>query len=230
MDQAKMRAVSFLDLRVARRAVVVGASIIASTLATTSQAATLFEIDPNPSQKIAVNLDNASGVTTGFGTVVSKDDVAISVTGAADFAGGDAAIKALSGSRAAKLTDLLFTPTDPTEFDAFSFRGQDLVGDQSIKVIVTDQSNQTESFFFTIDKAHQDFSRIGIIADLAGETIKSVEIMNSGGFKEAKQFAFETVPPVTGGVPEPATWASLVVGFGLMGAVIRRSRRASAAI
>lgn len=31
--------------------------------------------------------------------------------------------------------------------------------------------------------------------------------------------------PPTGGVPEPATWAMMLVGFGAMGAVMRRQRR-----
>lgn len=37
-------------------------------------------------------------------------------------------------------------------------------------------------------------------------------------------------PGAPGGVPEPATWAMMVGGFGLMGATMRRRRRGSAAL
>ena len=38
-----------------------------------------------------------------------------------------------------------------------------------------------------------------------------------------------TLPPGIGGVPEPASWAMLIAGFGLTGAVMRRRRMALAA-
>jgi hypothetical protein len=209
-----------------RAAAVLGMAVGSLTLASAAHAATLFMVDPNPSDKIALNLDKASGATTDSGTVVTNDDIEITVNTASDFASGNATIKP-SGS--IKLTDLVFTPVSPTAFDAFSFRGQDLAANQLIDVIVTDQANQTESFSFTVAKANQDFDRIGIISDLAGETIKSIEIQNSGGFKQAKQFAFEPFTPVTGGVPEPATWASMLLGFGVLGGVLRRSRKLAAA-
>lgn len=36
------------------------------------------------------------------------------------------------------------------------------------------------------------------------------------------------VPPVTGAIPEPGTWAMMVAGFGLIGLALRRRERASA--
>ena len=37
-----------------------------------------------------------------------------------------------------------------------------------------------------------------------------------------------TFQPAIGSVPEPATWGMLLVGFGLVGAAARRSRRVTA--
>lgn len=35
-------------------------------------------------------------------------------------------------------------------------------------------------------------------------------------------------PPSVGAVPEPATWAMMLLGFGLIGATLRRGRAVSA--
>jgi hypothetical protein len=41
------------------------------------------------------------------------------------------------------------------------------------------------------------------------------------------QYAFE-IDNISGGVPEPATWALMILGFGGTGALLRRKRLASA--
>jgi hypothetical protein len=202
-----------------------GAAVIAAMgFATSSQAMTFFKIESNPSGE-QLFLSKATDATASTGTVGS-DTVSISAASAADFASGFANIKPANGD----LTTLTFTPTNANVFDSFSFRGQDLVANQLIRVIVQDnQGDAAEEFDFTEGKANQDFARDGIIAAGTGKTIKSVELINSGGFKEAKQFEFD-VSGVNGAIPEPATWAMMLVGFGGLGAAIRarRSRRVAA--
>lgn len=147
--------------------------------------------------------------------------MAISVTQNADFASGFSNVVPV---KKAALTTLIFTPTNPNEFNGFSFRGQDLAANQEIDVIIQDnQGNAPQTIKFTEGGANQDFTRDGIIAALTGETIKSVELYNSGGFKEAKQFEFDQV--ITNGVPEPSTWAIMLVGFGGLGVALRQRRR-----
>jgi hypothetical protein len=190
-----------------------------SAVATASHAT--FIIDPSPSGTIAVNLNEVSkknATTTDFGTVLTANDVAITVNTPSTFASGAATIKANTGT----LTTLTFTPVNPNAFSDFSFRGQDLAANQVIDVTVQDnQGGAAQTFMFTEGVANQDFTRDGIIS-LDGETIKSVTISNSGGFKEAKQFAFS--PAI---VPEPATWGMMVLGSGLAGAALRRRRVAT---
>jgi hypothetical protein len=190
--------------------------------ATSSQAVAVFKVDPNPDgQKLF--LTKAKDATASSGTVGSAT-VAIAVSGAADFADGFSTIKPDNDM----LTALTFTPTNPNAFDSFSFRGQDRVANQTIEVIVQDnQGDAAETFDFTEGKANQDFSREGIFADVTGKTIKTIELINSGGFKEAKQFEFDLAPGVTGGIPEPATWAVMLVGFGGLGVAMRSRRKAA---
>lgn len=199
-----------------------GAIAAVSLLGASAAHAVTFAIDPNPGGT-QLYLNSAKSASSSFGTVLSTNDVAISVTGNGDFANGFSSIKPIKDGT---LTELVFTPVDPNAFDAFSFRGQDLVAGQVIDVIVQDnQGNAPVTLQFTEGGANQNFSRDGVIAALTGETIKSVEIVNSGGFKEAKQFEFLSVGSNPTGVPEPATWAVMLIGFGAIGAKMRHSRR-----
>ena len=170
-----------------------------------------------------MKVSDGKDLTASTGTVGSSSVIGITVNVASDFANGNAAITPV-GTKS--LTELIFTPTSDTEFDGFSFSGQDNDGSsknpQIIDVTVTDASGLSEVFKFSETKSNADIS-MGIIAAMAGQTIKSVEIYNSGGFKDAKQFSFDQVQ--LSAAPEPATWAMMLVGFGGLGAALRRARR-----
>ena len=191
---------------------------LAITMTGAASATTFFMPETNPGGA-KLFLDSAKDGTSSFGSVVSNDDVAISVSGASDFASGFANIKPVKGGA---LTDLTFRPTNPDEFSDFSFRGQDLAANQTIDVIVTDQNGNVQTIDFTETKANVDFTRIGIVG-LAGETIKSVELVDSGGFKEAKQFEFSGAN-IANNVPEPATWTMMLAGFFGLGGMLRGRR------
>ncbi|MHB8529790.1 MAG: PEPxxWA-CTERM sorting domain-containing protein [Caulobacteraceae bacterium] len=187
-----------------------------------AQAAILFKVDPNPGGT-KLFLDKAKDASISYGEVVAPDDVAISVFGNAKFANGFANIKPVKDG---SLTTITFTPVNSTEFTDFSFRGQDVMANQTIDVIVTDQHGVATTLTFTIAKANADFggpNGLGIIAAKPGEFIKSVELLNSGGFEEGKQYRFSTA--LVSAIPEPATWAMMLVGFLGLGGLMRDARR-----
>lgn len=201
-------------MRIFSKALAICAAV--SVLAISGVANATFMVDQNPSGT-KLFLTSAKDAAMSTGTVITPDDVAISVMGNADFASGFSTIKPVKGG---SLTDLIFTPNNPNEFNSFSFRGQNLVANQTIDVIVTDnQGDAPQTIPFTFGNANQDFARSGIVSR-DGETIKSVELVNDGGFKEAKQFEFD----IAGSVPEPTTWALMIVGVGMVGFAARRRR------
>jgi hypothetical protein len=160
---------------------------------------------------VPLNLDNAKNsqvfdgaVGTDIVHIATPDNEFVDVSGAN--------IKPIKDGT---LTSLIFTPADPI-FADFSFRGQ-LLKSGDIKVTVWDsQNNEPQDFTFAIAQPNQDFERIGIVAmPGTGETIKQVEIFNSGGFKEFKQFEFSHAAAV----PEPLTFiflGSCLLGAGLV--------------
>ncbi|HEY1926782.1 MAG TPA: PEPxxWA-CTERM sorting domain-containing protein, partial [Caulobacteraceae bacterium] len=156
------------------------------------------------------------------GRVQSTTDIVdIAVVGPSDFGDGYSTIEPVHGGT---LTSLDFTPVSDTLFSDFSFRGQVVDASDPINVTVTDENGTTFSFSFTVPKANEDFGRLGI-ESLDGETIKSVLVTDTGGFEEFKQIDFSLVTaPV---VPEPATWALMLVGVGAMGGVLRRRAKAN---
>jgi len=61
-----------------------------------------------------------------------------------------------------------------------------------------------------------------------GGTLTSIEFSSTNVFFAEGQ-PFLAAVTTTGGVPEPATWALMLVGFGSLGAALRRARRTAAA-
>jgi hypothetical protein len=158
--------------------------------------------------------------------------VTVNTTGPVDVAAGYATIYPAKATTL-PLTELIFTPADPTKFEDFSFRGQVATGGTLPATIAvtwyddgTGSNAKSGTIDFSVAKANTDFGRLGIIS-LYGETLKSVVIdLTSPGFKEFKQVDFSFASDTRGGgsVPEPTTIALLGVGLVGLGLVKRRLR------
>jgi hypothetical protein len=174
------------------------------------------------------NDDANKDVSTFTGTVGGEHSgpaVTVTTTGNVDTGAGFANITPTSG---ATLTSLTFTPTNDTLFTDFSFRGElNSVGDTgTIDVTWTDSSGATGTVDFTnVPGADKDFARLGIVS--TDETLKSVVVSTTAGesFKEFKQVQFSGAGLVPS-IPEPSTWAMMMVGFAGLGYVgFRRSKK-----
>ena len=173
-------------------------------------------------------------VSTFTGTVGGHagTDVTVDTIGNIDTGAGFSTITPIKGGT---LTSLTFTPADDTLFTDFSFRGQLApVGDTGvIDVKWTDSLGTSATLDFSgIPGPEEDFDRLGIVS-LDGETLKSVVITTAAGesFDEFKQVQFSAagIPPSP--IPEPSTWAMMLLGFvGLGYAGYRRGNGARAAL
>lgn len=81
-----------------------------------------------------------------------------------------------------------------------------------------DQFNNVFSGTFSIGTGQNFFSALAT----DNEIISKIQIRLDGNVHDMKQF--RVTPATIGNVPEPASWAMLLVGFGLVGAAARRRK------
>jgi hypothetical protein len=200
--------------------------------------------DDKDELKFFIN-DANKGVTAFFGSVGknnSNDDVNVTTISAVNTGNGYANIKPVKDGT---LSSLTFTPTNGNAFDGMFFREQITGVELCVKkkcvdtfdgdLTATIQDNQghpvqTIVFHHVLDNS-PDFATLGF-EDIEGksvleETIKSVTLSldSTGFFKEVKQIDFSGAEFTTG-VPEPSTWAMILIGFAGVGfAGYRRTKK-----
>jgi hypothetical protein len=138
---------------------------------------------------------------------------------------GQARIEGTDGS----LNNITISATDGSMFEFIEFN---LFGQQGFDGFVTitgvDQNNMAYSLIFG-DDANENLGGENFFFAATDDlqSIQSISFTTSGGgFADIRQV--RVGPGVTvGAVPEPGTWAMMLMGFGGMGFAMRRRRRTS---
>jgi hypothetical protein len=149
-------------------------------------------------------------------------------------ANGQANISAVSGETAVPLTSLNVFLTDLTQgftYIEFDMSNAGHPGDAT-QVTVTgfDQFNNPFSLTYGVNAGDPTLSGganwLSLTATM-GQVITNVAINNTGnnGFSDIEQFRISGFQTIPSGVPEPATWAMMLLGFGAAGVAMRRTRK-----
>ncbi len=117
------------------------------------------------------------------------------------------------------LTSLLFQLEDGGTFNDLEFNvfGGTATG---VNFTLFDDAGTEFNFFSELTNGENFFGFQGVL----GQSIASASLTAVGGvIGDVRQIRFDAVN--VGAVPEPGTWAMMLIGFGAVGAAMRRSRR-----
>lgn len=180
-----------------------------------------------------LNFDaGCSNCNTTTGHVAGYPSILVTATsiGNTDFSNGVATVSTVNGRNPPLFTTLTFTFSDVSVFNAFSFQAQfdkKQTGDTTdITLTWYDQNNVSGIIPFLNVDTNGLTPSLGIHS-LDGQTLSKIVIFDPEGFSQLKQFAFAgNVAPV----PEPSTWAMMILGFAGVGYMTYRRRRQATAL
>jgi hypothetical protein len=127
------------------------------------------------------------------------------------------------------LYDIIINPT-ATDFSEFKWSVQ-LTGSGIVIVyyLLAGAANQDSLSSYTLQAGSYYADNSNLNKLLSGASFGSFAIRTTApiAFFELKQMSYDPTgtPPPPGAVPEPATWAMMLLGFGGIGMALRRSRR-----
>jgi len=164
----------------------------------------------------SAGLNGGSVATLSGGTVYTSDQPFADDPAGTIFGGTFLAAGPLAGQPAT----LNFTA--PVTYLSFKWGSPDTYNRLSLTTDVATYAFDVASLGFAVRDGNQTFSQYVQFAASAGETIRSVSFTNLPATD-----AFETANFSVTAVPEPATWAMMLVGFGMVGATARYRRRST---
>jgi hypothetical protein len=85
-----------------------------------------------------------------------------------------------------------------------------------------DNMNEAFSQNFSLGANGQNFFNL---VGINGQSIRNLSIVSTAPITDVRQIRLGGVAGVAGAVPEPATWAMMILGFGMVGAGLRLRRR-----
>lgn len=188
-----------------------------------------------PDENLLFTNNPVNGLTvTG---VTNQSNTSVSVSGGETLVGngGQARVESADGLINTNFTfngianqALGFDLTDPSQaFSSAEFR------------IFVGKGTATEATLTFIDTAGQQFQQTFAIPSNGffnaqatnGEQINFFSVGTNGSFEDARQVRLGDIGAIlSSAVPEPASWALMILGFGGMGASLRRRRNRGAAV
>lgn len=157
-----------------------------------------------------LNTVNFTGQTVGSGTTISANGGQARVEGAAD-------TTTSNPNDTLGLTALQFSLSNGATFNNLEFN---LFGGDATAATFTlfDQANTSFTFTQALTNGSNFFGFQGI----DGQSISNVLIgLTGGSVQDIRQIRLDTVSSVSA-VPEPGTWAMMLLGFGVIGYGMRR--------
>lgn len=182
---------------------------------------TVVDATPGGDDDVQYSSNSAFG---GFGVVSSDGTYMLDLTGNVGRGKGVAS----------NLIDVIAGQTYRVAFDvgAFFVRGQGSFGNATVDLLVNDAAAGNFTNTLGLTTPGSDWERFSYEFTATGPTAKltflsSTALTSSNLGVGLDNVTFDRVVATTPGVPEPATWALMLAGFGGAGAMLRSRRRAA---
>lgn len=203
------------------------AALAAATVATPASATiTLVSASTIQGDNVLFNAGTQTGTTvtgrTQQGTAVNFTGTTVGGSNVIAANGGQARVEGDLNTITSNpndtlgLTSLNFSLAGGTTFNNLEFNL--FGGSGSAAFAITDNEGQVFNFSQALGNGENFFGFVGI----DGQTIRSVSITTAGGIQDIRQIRLDQ--SVAAAVPEPGTWALMLLGFGGIGASLRRRR------
>jgi PEP-CTERM motif len=179
------------------------------------------------SDESMIFLDSAKDVMTGTGNVGSQTGLpAVQFTSdsSLDFANGFATITPSAKGGKASFGDLEFTIPGHTFTDLVFDLQMLKAATTDLTIEAIDGTTLVQSFDLTGLKHDAD---LNFVLVATGGPLTEISLLSTSGIKEAKHFEVSGVAAI----PEPSTWAMMLLGFAGLGfAAYRKAHRARSAL
>jgi opacity protein-like surface antigen len=120
------------------------------------------------------------------------------------------------------LNGLTISATDGSAFEFIEFNLFGGTGTGDVTIIGTDQNGLAQPFTFSnLNLSGENFF-FASTDEL--QTIRSISFANANGFTDLRQVRVG-LTSMAGAVPEPGTWAMMLLGFAGIGGAVRRARK-----
>ncbi|GGB15365.1 hypothetical protein GCM10011380_01010 [Sphingomonas metalli] len=162
----------------------------------------------------SAGLNGGSVATLSGGTIYNSDQPFADIPKGGIFGNAFLAAGPLAGQPAT------LTFTNPVTYLSFLWGSPDTYNRVTLVTNQGTYNYSASSFAFRSTTGDQSYSDYVNFATSAGETIRSISFTNNPAID-----AFETANFSVTAVPEPGTWAMMMLGFAMVGAAARYRRR-----